>query len=167
MLPNEAIPDETRLESFVVPGASSLPSFRRLWLGFAPGDPGSISLERRLGILTSLQKKLSRARSRGGGEVSGSVALARSAQSQQRQAPLRGTLRSLFFLVLVRWGAQTKLSLQEGFSLLNVANSFLHIPGSQAVRCEVVVRRFDDAQKKLGGGGKGGSQPQLQRRQTM
>ncbi|GAA5967795.1 hypothetical protein JCM8115_006448 [Rhodotorula mucilaginosa] len=37
----------------------------------------------------------------------------------------------------------------------------------QAVKCEVVVRRFDDAQKKLGGGGGKGGQPQPQRRQTM
>ncbi|GAA5833575.1 hypothetical protein JCM11251_003530 [Rhodosporidiobolus azoricus] len=28
----------------------------------------------------------------------------------------------------------------------------------KAIKCEVVVRRFDDAQKKLGGGGKGGQQ---------
>ncbi|GAA5866982.1 hypothetical protein JCM3774_003745 [Rhodotorula dairenensis] len=35
----------------------------------------------------------------------------------------------------------------------------------QAIKCEVVVRRFDDAQKKLGAPGKGG--PPLQRRQTM
>ncbi|KAG0654037.1 nuclease [Rhodotorula mucilaginosa] len=53
-----------------------------------------------------------------------------------------------------------------GLSLLPEAlkaNNVKHL--CQAVKCEVVVRRFDDAQKKLGGG-KGG-QPQLQRRQTM
>ncbi|GAA6060619.1 hypothetical protein JCM10212_006370 [Sporobolomyces blumeae] len=36
----------------------------------------------------------------------------------------------------------------------------------KTIKCEVVVRRFDDAQKKLGGGG-GGGRPKLERRQTM